>query len=228
MKFSDGYWRPAPGLESIFALTARGVEAGDDTVTVYAPVRQINSRRNTLNNPVIAVTLWSPAENAIGVRIRYHAGARPRSPRFELDTDPEWHPRVVRTREEVSLHAGDLSAHVALDGDWEMSFRRRGELLSRSGLRSVAVATRDDGARFTYQRLLLPDNDLVYGLGERSSALVRNGQTVDTWNNDGGPSSWHSYKAIPFFLTDRAWGVLVDSAGRVGFEVGSEFVSRGQ
>ncbi|MCW5951380.1 MAG: alpha-xylosidase, partial [Propionibacteriaceae bacterium] len=228
MKFSDGYWRPAPGFDSLFALEAGEVVELDGGFTVHAPIRPVEHLRNTLNNPVIAVTLWSPFPDAIGVKIVHHGGTVRRPPAFELTVDPGWRPSVHRTADEVSLRAGDLSAHLRLNSPWHLEFRRRGELVTASGHRSIATATARDGDAHTYQRLLLPDGDLVYGLGERSTALVRNGQSIDTWNDDGGPSSWHSYKAIPFFLTDHSWGVFVDSPGRVSYEVGSEFTSQVQ
>lgn len=39
-----------------------------------------------------------------------------------------------------------------------------------------------------FERLDLGVGETVYGLGERFTALVRNGQTVETWNRDGGTS----------------------------------------
>jgi len=39
--------------------------------------------------------------------------------------------------------------------------------------------------------------ECIYGLGERFSAFVKNGQVVDIWNEDGGTSSEQSYKNIP-------------------------------
>ncbi len=61
--------------------------------------------------------------------------------------------------------------------------------------------------------------ETVYGLGERFTALVRNGQTVETWNRDGGTSTEQAYKNIPFYMTNRGYGVLVIIPS-VSFEVG--------
>ena len=75
------------------------------------------------------------------------------------------------------------------------------------------------------QRLTLPVGANVYGFGERFGAFVKNGQSIDTWNQDGGTASEQAYKTLPFLLTDAGFGVFVNSPGRVEFEVGSEVVS---
>lgn len=54
--------------------------------------------------------------------------------------------------------------------------------------------------------------------------MVKNGQTVDIWNEDGGTASEISYKNIPFYYTTKGYGVFVNHPGRVSFEVGSEKV----
>ena len=70
--------------------------------------------------------------------------------------------------------------------------------------------------------------ECVYGLGERFTAFVKNGQVVDLWNEDGGTSSEQAYKNIPFYLTNRGYGVFVNHPERVSFEVASEKVERVQ
>ena len=57
---------------------------------------------------------------------------------------------------------------------------------------------------------------------------MKNGQTVDIWNADGGTSSEQAYKNVPFYLTNRGYGVLVNHPGHVSFEVGSEAVEQVQ
>ena len=47
---------------------------------------------------------------------------------------------------------------------------------------------------------------------------------MDTWNEDGGTASQIAYKSIPFYMTNRGYGVFVDSSDNVSFEVASEKV----
>ena len=81
---------------------------------------------------------------------------------------------------------------------------------------------------YLHAQLSLGVGELVYGLGERFGPLVKNGQTVDIWNADGGTSSEQSYKNVPFYLTNRGYGVLVNHPEHVSFEVGSEAVEQVQ
>ena len=48
--------------------------------------------------------------------------------------------------------------------------------------------------------------------GDRLTPLIKNGQAVDMWNEDGGTSSEWSYKNVPFYLTNRGDGVFIPSA----------------
>ena len=46
-----------------------------------------------------------------------------------------------------------------------------------------------------------------------SAPFVKNGQVVDIWNADGGTSSEQAYKNVPFYLTNRGYGVFVNHPG---------------
>ena len=82
--------------------------------------------------------------------------------------------------------------------------------------------------RYIHEQLALGVGECVYGLGERFTALAKNGQSIDMWNADGGTSSEQAYKNIPFYLTNRGYGVFVNHPERVSFEIASERVSRVQ
>ena len=104
---------------------------------------------------------------------------------------------------------------------------RAGKRITGSALGAGGYAVNaDDRKSYVFERLDLGVGELVYGLGERFTAFTRNGQSVEIWNRDGGTSTEQAYKNIPFFLTNRGWGVLVNQPDRVSFEVGSEFVSK--
>ena len=111
--------------------------------------------------------------------------------------------------------------YVTLDADAQVS---RGVV----GDTRVQGADAPPPATFVHAQLDLGVGELVYGLGERFGPLVKNGQSVDIWNADGGTSSEQAYKNVPFYLTNRGYGVLVDHPGHVSFEVGSENVERVQ
>jgi len=51
---------------------------------------------------------------------------------------------------------------------------------------------------------------------------------VENTNRDGGTACEQAYKSVPFYLTNRGYGVLVNEAGPVSFEVASEKTTRVQ
>src|SRR5687768_12323838 len=52
------------------------------------------------------------------------------------------------------------------------------------------------------------------------------GQSIKVWNQDGGTSSDQAYKCVPFYITNRGYGVFINHPGEVEVEVGAEKVSR--
>ena len=52
----------------------------------------------------------------------------------------------------------------------------------------------------------------------------RTARSIDLWNEDGGTSSEWSYKNVPFYLTNRGYGVFINHPERVSLEVASEKV----
>ncbi|MGW3349344.1 alpha-xylosidase [Nonomuraea rubra] len=227
MKFKDGYWRMRPGVRGDYATAAHDVTALDASLRILAPTREITRRGNTIDGPVLRVDLSSPMPDVIRVRTVHFAGAVPDSPAFAVRDDrPEV--KIAVDAGEAALTSGDLTVRVRRDAPWEMTFSAGGRELTRSAGKSLG-AMRDPADRhFMIEQLRLSAGELVYGLGERFGPLVRNGQSVDIWNEDGGTSSEMAYKNVPFYLTSRGYGVFVNHPGRVSFEVGSETVSRVQ
>lgn len=66
----------------------------------------------------------------------------------------------------------------------------------------------------------------IYGLGERFGEFVKNGQSIQMCNRDGGTSTEQAYKNVPFFISDRGYGIFVNNTGPVEYEIGSEYVRR--
>ncbi len=248
MKFTDGFWQTRPGVTPLYAQEAYDIVAGEESLTVTAPTKVIASRGDTLNRPTLTVTLTSPLPNIVGVRIEHFQGVRDELG-FDLATG-NGHADIHVTDAEGSLTAGDLTATVTRGAPWNLTFSAGGKTLTASGAKSlgyVQVAPDaevtsgivgnarvadtqhpDKPASYVHEQLSLGIGELVYGLGERFGPLVKNGQVVDIWNADGGTSSEQSYKNVPFYLTNRGYGVLVNHPGHVSYEIGSESVERVQ
>jgi alpha-D-xyloside xylohydrolase len=224
MKFNDGYWLLREGVTARYAVEAFDVQTDATSVSVAALSRRLENRGSHLNTPTITVDLSSPALDVVTVRVSHMVQQTPPGVRFVRNGErPEV--LVERGADEVTLRSGRVGASIATAGPWTLRFMGDDRELCTAAARSTGSMTVAGDGDYTMQRLTLPVGASVYGLGERFTALVKNGQVVESWNQDGGTASEQAYKAIPFFLTDAGFGVFVDSPGRVSFEVGSEVVS---
>ncbi|MFJ6465443.1 alpha-xylosidase [Streptomyces sp. NPDC091387] len=231
MKFTDGFWLMREGVRACYATEIRDLRVSADRFTAYAAVKHVAERGDTLNTPLITVECFSPAEGIIGVRATHHAGAVNRGPDFAL---PGLDPAAAgaRTRKDsavTELTSGPLTLRMDGDGPWGLTFLdAEGRRLTGVDTKGTAFATAPDGTHHMIAQLALDIGENVYGLGERFTPYVKNGQSVDIWQADGGTSSELAYKNIPFYLSSRGYGVFVNHPGRVSFEIGSESVGQVQ
>jgi alpha-D-xyloside xylohydrolase len=228
MKFTDGCWLMRPGVTARYAQSVADADVDGDRITLYGRVRRETRRADTLNSPLLTVECWSPAEGVIGVRCTHHGGKAPRRPRFELHGEDSGRAKTTRTGAVVELSAGELTLRVDTAAPWQLDFTVQGRLLTSVGRRGTGFLTDAEGRHFMLGQLALDVGETVYGLGERFTPFVRNGQSVDVWMADGGTSTEQAYKNIPFHLTNRGYGVFVNHPGKVSYEIGSESVGQVQ
>lgn len=229
MKISDGNWLIQEGLSLIHPLYVFEVEQHDREMIVYAAPRDASVRSAQLDTPLFTLRFFSPQEGVIGVRIAHFAGRVERGPQYPLTHSTEHLIRMEDTHSFAALHSGNLSVRVTKGENWALDFLRSGERITGSVAKSNGyVQNVKEGKTHLYERLDLGVGETVYGLGERFTAFVKNGQNVETWNRDGGTSTEQAYKNIPFYLTNRGYGVLVNHPECVSFEIGSEKVSKVQ
>ncbi|WP_129843634.1 alpha-xylosidase [Streptomyces sp. RFCAC02] len=227
MKFTDGYWLMRDGVRASFAKEVAAVHPEADRLTLHAAVRPVRRRGDTLNSPLLTVDCYSPAEGVIAVRTTHHAGAYDRGPAFELATETG----AGTTRADGTVHeltSGGLTLRVDTERPWQLDFAAGDETLVTAGARGTGFVTDADGRHYTLGGLSLGVGELIYGLGERFTPFTKNGQTVDVWQADGGTASEQAYKNVPFYLTNRGYGVFVNHPGKVSYEIGSEAVGQVQ
>ncbi|MCA5893809.1 alpha-xylosidase [Isoptericola sp. NEAU-Y5] len=234
MKFTDGYWQTRPGIDPLYAVEVDDVRVDEaaGTMTVYAPTAVIHTRGDTLNRPMITVTYSSPAPGVVKVRVEHFAGAARRGPDFAVSSADGYRPVVKVDETSGVLETGGLTVRAHRGGRWHVDFEQDGRVLTSSLPKSVGVMTTAHGVTppgsWVHEQLTIDPGEHVYGLGERFGPFVKNGQSVDIWNEDGGTSSEQAYKNVPFYVTSKGYGVFVAHPERVSFEVASEVNTRVQ
>ena len=227
MKFTDGYWQMRAGMTPYYAAQVHEVMLEQDMITVFAPTKKLQGRGDTLNLPMLTVSFSSPMENVIRVQLVHHKGGSHRKPEFTIYSESIPQISVANDEYSATLTSGDLSVRINKKDDWLVEYIGGNKVITYSGWRGMGFVDTRDG-HYIHEQLNLGVGECVYGLGERFTAFVKNGQVVDIWNEDGGTSSEQAYKNIPFYLTNRGYGIFVNHPELVSFEVASEKVERVQ
>jgi len=234
MKFSNGCWLQKEGCECFSPQQVYEVTIEKNAVILYAPTVQIRQKGDTLGGINLTIRITAPMEEVIRVQTIHHKGHQQKGPAFELNLN-ENHPiQAVETDQKITITSGSLSL-VITKNPWSMTYFRGEKMLTQSIGKDLGYLKTDwkgmaydRGSKDAYmrQQLGLCVGELVYGLGERFTAFVKNGQEIDIWNEDGGTSTQQSYKNIPFYITNKGYGVFINHPEKVSFEVASEYVTK--
>lgn len=236
MKFSNGCWLEKEGCSCFSPQEVYFTRIEKNKVTLCAPTIRIITRGDTLGSINLTVVITSPAKGVIRVQTCHHAGMLAKSPAFELNTSED-NMSVTETDELITITSGDLSLEIT-KLPWSMTYKHKGRVLSKSGRKDLALMKTDwkgyayDKGDYTdtyiRQQLSMGVGELLYGFGERFTPFVKNGQSIDIFNQDGGTSTEQSYKNIPFYVSNKGYGVFVNHPEKVSFEVGTEMVTKAE
>ena len=190
MKFQNGAWLMKEGHALFAPQNIYEMEQDESSVTLILPTNGFN-----LQSAVLTMKITAPMPEMIRVQTYHYMGVcRDNAPAFELNLPENSVMQVEDGEKTLTIKSGHLS--LVIDKEhWSMRYERDGELLTKSAGRDLAYVKTDwKGDYYSYngenaymvQHLGLSVGELIYGLGERFTPLVRNGQSVDIWNEDGG------------------------------------------
>ncbi len=228
MKFSNGHWMLRDGVTLAAPMDIRDVEVKGGIMKLHVATRPVRHRGDTLEGPILTYEYSSPFPDVIGVRVYHFKGGLTKSPKFELYSDDGYSPEISQSEDAITFTSGKLVMKLKRSDGWNMDYIYDGKRITGSGYRNNAYLTVAGEGSYMREQLDLGVGEYVYGLGERFTPFVKNGQSVDIWNEDGGTSSEQSYKNIPFYVSSKGYGVFVNNTGRVSYEIGSENVSKVQ
>lgn len=235
MIFGNGCWLQKENCGCFSPQEVYFEKIEDTKVTLCLPTSKIYNRGCTLGGITLTMVITSPAKEVFRVQTYHHLGTMQKGPEFELSQNNELPIEVTEDQKTLQMKSGSLILEIGKK-DWSMAYKRNGEWITKSGANDLACMKTDWKGEYydpgdimeTYmrQQLSMGVGELIYGLGERFTAFVKNGQSVKIWNEDGGTSTYQSYKNIPFYISNKGYGVFVNHPEKVEFEVGTEQVTK--
>lgn len=250
MKFSDGFWMNKNGYKVNYATQAYEVTADENSVTVFATPWHIENRGFTIGGQALEIRFTSTLENSIKVTVDHHKGQIKKGPFFSINEDINFKPVINKLENGgYELISGRTKVVVCVPGDdWDIRYYFDDKLLTKQGWRTTSYIeeepwrTRErmlsnegenfyahsesDAPAFIRDMLNISVGESIYGFGEKFTSFVKNGQTVEIWNSDGGTCTEQSYKSVPFYVSSRNYGCFINHPEKVTFDVGSENVSK--
>lgn len=229
MKFTKGEWMMREGVKAFNCNQIREARLSADGTGVYLYAVPYKEDVRGLGGPVQEIVISSPQKDVIRIHTCHFKGILAKIPSFELNDAKV---KLGYTDESgiVNIRSGDTELRIE-KSPCSLAFYYKGEKLTQIGSRYgspvLSYMQTPDGP-FMRAQLDVGVGEKVYGLGERFTPFVKNGQSVEIWNEDGGTCTEISYKNIPFYVTNRGYGVFVNDSGPVSFEVCSEEVMRVQ
>ena len=230
MKFNLGEWVTKPGVTTYNCEQIRQVKLSADGKEVYLFAVPYRADTRSMDGPAQEIVITSPQADMLRLQTVHFKGDRRKYPEFDID-DRKCTLTFAERDNEITVSSGNIRLVIQKRDPCSFTYyygdRKLTNIGSRYGSAMLSFVSTPDGPYMRGQ-LQVDVGEKIYGLGERFTPFVKNGQVVETWNEDGGTSSDISYKSIPFYLSSRNYGVLVNESGPVSFEVCSEAVTKVQ
>lgn len=232
MKYHNGCWLLKEGCGCFSPQHVYQIRTNEKEVILCAPTSRIEKKGDTLGGVNLTLRISAPLPEMIRVQTFHHKGVLEKAPEFELNMQ-DLKLDITQENGILTVRNGHLSLVINLE-HWSMRYERDGKLLTKSGSGDLAYLKTDwkgfaydkPGNAYMCQQLGLSVDELIYGMGERFTPFVKNGQSAAVWNEDGGTGTEQAYKNIPFYLSNRGYGVFVNHPERVEFEVATEQVGK--
>lgn len=227
MKIRYGAWVDLPGISTKEVAQIR--EAKWDSHSLYLFTVNYNNDKRALEDAMIEILISAPKKDIFRVEARHFSGSRKKMPKFELNID-NLPIEVIDKGEKLTVTNGKMRLEI-VKNPVELDFYYEDRYLTsfaKKWERSYISHVIKNEESYMDAHLSVDIGEKLYGLGERFTSLVKNGQSVDMWNEDGGTCTEIAYKNIPFYISSKGYGVFVNDPGPVSFEICSEQVSRVQ
>ena len=192
MKFSNGCWLQKEGTECFTPAEVYFTKIEKEKVCICAPTHKINHRGDTLGGVNLTIHISAPMPEVLRIQTYHYMGTKRKSPSFELENITVDNMTEQEDDQKIIISSGALRLEIEKD-NCQMTYYRGNEKITSSGYRDLAYMKTDwkglaydDGSdENTYMReqLTLSVGELIYGMGERFTPFIKNGQSIDIWKS---------------------------------------------
>ena len=103
MKFTDGYWRNRNDFNIYNVAEVYDIKIENDALSLLCPHFNIQNRGQTLCGPLLNITLSSPMENIISVKIEHYKGLIDKGPNYNLNKTTAYKATVKQINDEYTI-----------------------------------------------------------------------------------------------------------------------------
>ena len=153
----------------------------------------------------------------------------------EPGRDGSW--KVTETNDKI-IYSSDYGTIQINKNPWRIVLKdKAGRILSQTAALSDADSTQvkytpfcfvkrgSDNARRINPVFTLTANEMIFGCGESATGLNKAGQKVNLFVTDPqGPETDQMYKPIPFFMSNRGYGMFMHTSAPVTCDFGATYI----
>ena len=153
----------------------------------------------------------------------------------EPGRDGSW--KVTETNDKI-IYSSDYGTIQINKNPWRIVLKdKAGRILSQTAALSDADSTQvkytpfcfvkrgSDNARRINPVFTLTADEMIFGCGESATGLNKAGQKVNLFVTDPqGPESDQMYKPIPFFMSNRGYGMFMHTSAPVTCDFGATYI----
>jgi len=189
-------------------------------------------------NPALPFSIQFVSPRTVRIRLRTGPQLRAEEPSPMLVGEPprdgSWKLARITGGYRYTSTFGSVTI---LENPWHIEFRdAQGRLLTKTNHASDNATQLDPVLPFSFIRrtsdysrsvaavFSLAPGEKLFGCGESFTRLDKRGQKVVLWTNDAnGVETGRMYKPIPFFMSNRGYGMFVHTSAPATFDFGASY-----
>lgn len=234
MRFYNGRWENKMGVGIYNPKQIYEYKITEKEITVIAPDCCIENRGMTLDRVSFTFRITVPRDEVFWIEAVHYMGVPDRAPHFAVSVQEHVAWFAEEKEEWIILHSGNAELRINKPA-FQMELYYDGQRQTTIKSEDLCYIRMDDkglmyeefsGPAYMRGATGISVGEYIYGLGEQFGPLVKNGQNIEVYNEDGGTSTDRSYKSVPFYISSRGYGVFIDHSEPVSMEIGSDRVER--